>query len=209
MTGRTAAALLALLGLWTACPLLRTEDERARDAIAALRLQGFTQPLPGGGALVVPPGAFDAVNVTASTEQGVLRARGQVSLQGRVGDAIVSYLGSERFQVRCGTACSISPPPVERLVPLLEALQARDAALQARDPAALQALAAATFEAGTEARAALGGAALSEAPPAVTAWLVRVDREAAEVGEARGTAAPRPLRLVREASGWRFTSGLP
>lgn len=209
MTGRAAAALLALFVASVGCPLLRTEDERARDAVQALHQQGFTQPLPGGAALLVPPGAFDAVNVTASTEAGVLRARGQVSLEGRVGGAIVSYLGSERFVVRCGTACSLEAPPVERLVPLLEALRARDAALTARDPAALAGLAAAAWEAGPEARAGIAAAELPVAPPPVTAWLVRVDREVAEVGEARGEVAPRPLRLVREEAGWRFTSGLP
>ncbi len=206
---RRSVAGLVLLALSTACPLLRTEDERARDAIAALRLQGFTQPLSDGAALVVPAGAFDAVNVTASTERGVLRARGQVSLEGRVGAAIVSYLGSERFEVACAASCAPDAPPVERLVPLLGALRARDAALHARDAGALAALADPAWEAGPEALARLGGAELPPPPPAVTAWLVRVDREEAQVGEARGEGPPRPLRLRRTEGAWRFTSGLP
>ena len=155
--------------------------------------------VPGHAPLRIPAGAFRAVNVTAHEEgTGRLLASGQISLEGRVGDVVVTYLGSERVAVSCGRTCEVDGAVAPRLSAVLAALQARAAALAARARTPRAAPAAPGTPVG----------APGEAPTPAT-WIVRVDREKAEVGEAPDGGTPRILRLVQDGERYRFESGLP
>src|SRR5690606_39456817 len=69
---------------------------------------------------------------------GELEGFAQLSIEGRVGEVALSYLGNERLLFRCGAReCSVRGPLAPRLEGVVEALVARRRALEAVDRDAL------------------------------------------------------------------------
>lgn len=199
---RTTFALL--LAFAAGCSQLDSPDARARKAVAAAAADGFALPVDGT-TLEVPPGKLVATSVTtAPLGEGRLRTFGRVSLEGRLDGLPVSYVGDERFVVRCAARCELEGSPAPRLVALLAVLDARRAALAAGDRQKLIELAV------PDARPQLARADLRAAAERPTAgWFIRIDRDEALVGEATRGGGQRQLILRGEGAGWRFVSGLP
>lgn len=200
-----AVFLLLLPGLVAGCTALESDDARARKALARLSDAGLVEELPGGGRIEVPPGSIESMAVTAvPRERGTLQASARVSVDGRLDGTPFSYVGDERFSVRCERTCAVDGPPAPAMLEVLAALRARRAALQAGDPQALGSLATAE---GREAIAA-GDIKAAAARPAA-AWFIRVDRGVAVVGEAAPGGGQKRLILKRTDEGWRFSAGVP
>jgi len=201
---RTRAALVGLLSLLLGCTALESPRDRARKAVERLAADGLTVELASGERLVVPPGGMKVLAMDAyPRDGGELEGFAQLSIEGRVGELSVSYLGNERVLFRCGAAgCSVRGPLAPRLEGVIEALVSRRRALEAGDGEAL-------------ARLALEPIPLPEeevrqaATRAVRGWYVRVETDSAIVGEADLEGRQRRLCLRRVDGGWRFETGLP
>lgn len=198
------AALLALLLAAGGCSQLKSPDARARDAVAAASAEGFALRVDGA-TLDVPPGKLVATSVTtAPLDEGRLRTFGRVSLEGRLDGTPISYVGDERFVVRCAARCALEGSPAPRLAGLLEVLLARREALAAGDRQRLIDLSV------PDARPQLARADLRAAAAREPGgWFIRIDRDEALVGEAVKGGGQRQLILRSEGAGWRFVSGLP
>jgi len=198
--------LLLLASLASAvwgCTSLASPTEKARAAIAEAAGAGIEIPLTGGRILEIPAGKLEAVAVDAGPgTRNAFDAFGQLSLAGRIDGVPVSYVGNERFRIRCGRTCRIDGPMAPRLAAVVEALVARRDALAAGDPAALAALAS------TEPRIDPEGMRAA-ADREVAGWFIRVEGDEAVVGEASPDGKQKRLQLVRAGDAWRFASGLP
>lgn len=193
-------AVVPLVAL-TACPALRSPEERARAALARSEAEGYQAELPGGGRVVVAPATsrWNAPTVAAG-ERGRIAVFAQLSTEGRMDGTPFSYLGTERVQVACdGEACRIEGDPAPRLSGVLAALRARRLALAAGG--GLGAQGGVPEPAADEVRRA------AQRPCA--AWFIRVDRDEAVVGEADDRGVQHRLVLQGRDGRWVFTAGLP
>ncbi len=196
--------LLSLPILVAGCPTLASPADRARAALEALSREGVELPLSGGRSIQIPIGRIEATAVdTGARERSSFEAFGQLSIAGRVGEIPFSYVGNERFQVVCTTSCKVDGALAPRLVAVIEALLARRAALDARDPAAVAALAADGL------RGSSPDEISTAAERAVAAWFIRVEGNEAIVGEAGPDGGQKRLTLVGADGAWRFAAGLP
>lgn len=194
-------ALLPLL-LLTACTALESPRDRARKAVERLVEEGAAVELPSGETL-----AIEGVEVLAmdaySRERGGLQGFAQLSIEGRVGDVSISYLGNETLDFRCGaSSCSVRGPLARRLEGVADALVLRRRALASQDALALSRLAA---DGRPFTEEEVRGAAARE----VAGYFVRVESDAAIVGEADAEGRQRRMRLRQKEGGWRFEAGLP
>jgi hypothetical protein len=225
-----AAALAAWLSwgrLASCAPAIREPGAQIREALAHQErahlddVYGFRA---GGTAELAPVRYADVISTVdgaRATVAAMLDAEGRVAWREQA--ARLSYVGRERFHMR---TCSIAlwcaeGDQFDRLRGVLLALFRRHDAAERGDPDALARLVAAGYDARGEDRAALLARAAREARGApsrarVLAWQIRVDRDAAEVGEdlevsREGAAARRErhvYRLVREGERWLFADGL-
>lgn len=202
MIGRLLSLALLAVPAW-GCTSLASPTEKARAALAEVASAGIEIPLAGGRILQIPAGKLEAVAVDAGPgTRSAFDAFGQLSLAGRIDGVPVSYVGNERFRIRCGGSCRIDGPLAPRLAAVVEALVARRDALAAGDAAALAALA------GQEPRLdpdEMRAAADRE----VAGWFIRVEGDEAVVGEASAGGKQKRLQLTRVGEAWRFSSGLP
>lgn len=197
------AVLAFLLAMAGGCTQLASSADRARSALDELGAAGFTIPLADRGAIEVPPGKLEAVAVDVGPgSRGSFEAFAQLSITGRLDGVPLSYVGNERFRIRCDPACRVDGPVAPRLAAVAGALVARRAALAGGDPALLASLAAG------EPR--LEPDSLREAAERPAAgWFIRVEGDEAVVGEADPGGRQKRLQLVGEGGAWRFSSGLP
>lgn len=194
-------ALLPLL-LLVACTALESPRDRARKAVERLAEEGLTVELAVGERLVV-----DRVEVLAMDayprERAGLEGFAQLSIEGRVGEIPISYLGNEKLAFRCGaSSCSVEGPLAQRLEGVAEALAARRRALERGDAVALAALDA-------NGRPFSAEEVREAAAREVAGWFVRVESGSAIVGEADAEGRQRRLRLGKREGSWRFEAGLP
>jgi hypothetical protein len=230
-----SAALLAALGPWLGCgrfascgARLESPETQIRKALANQgrahldEVYGFRA---GGTAELSPVRYADVVaslEGDRATVVALLEAEGRVVWRGE--SAEVSYLGREKFHMR---PCSIAVWCAEgdqfaRLRSVLLFLFRREDAFNAGDPEAYARLVSDRYRdqgldrAGLLARLAHD---FRSGPPArerIRAWQIRVDRDAAEVGEdytieIQGQE-PRQLRarytLALEGERWLIVAGL-
>ncbi|HET9595400.1 MAG TPA: nuclear transport factor 2 family protein, partial [Anaeromyxobacteraceae bacterium] len=230
------AALAAAAGLaaWLAWPhlaslggSLESPETQLRRALAAqTRAQlddvyGFRS----GGTVELSPVKFDDVAPDVrgdrATVVAMLSAEGRAAWRDQA--AALSYLGRERFHMRrCAIALWCGEgDQFDRLRGVLTTLFRRHDAWQTRDAEAYGRLLAPGYRDGGEDRAAalarVTGALGPAAPRArVLGWQVRIERDAAEVGEDLELAGPADAlrrerhvyRLAREGERWLFVSGL-
>jgi hypothetical protein len=165
--------------------------------------EGLSIELPSGENLAVPPGGVEVLAMDAYARDGGLEGFAQLSIEGRVGELHVSYLGNERLEFRCSaSACSVQGPLARRLEGVVETLLARRRALEAGDAVALGRLAASPLPlADAEVREAAGRP--------VRGWYVRVESDSAIVGEADPEGRQRRMRLRFVDGSWLFEAGLP
>lgn len=198
------SAVLWLLPLVLACTALESPRDRARKAVERLGEAGLSIELPSGETLVVPPGGVEVLAMDAyALERGGLEGFAQLSIEGRVGEVQVSYLGNERLEFRCSaSACSVQGPLARRLEGVVETLLSRRRALEARDATALGRLA-------SNPRPLADGEVREAAERPVRGWYVRVETDSAIVGEADPEGRQRRMRLRFVDGSWRFEAGLP
>lgn len=227
-----ALALAAAVAAWlswgriaSCAPAIREPAEQIREALAHQErahlddVYGFHA---GGTAELAPVRYAD---VTSSVEGGRATVAAMLDAEGRVAwrdqAARLSYLGRERFHMK---PCSIAlwcaeGDQFDRLRGVLLVLFRRHDAAERREPGALAHLVADGYASRGEDRAAATARLARElATPSharVVAWQIRVDRDAAEVGEdlevtPQGAAPRRERRvyhLVREGERWLFGGG--
>jgi hypothetical protein len=228
----TAAAAAAwfwradLLDAGSAATLLSPESQ-VRQALAAqgrAHLEDIYGWKAGGTLELVPVRYADVVpdvERNRATVVAVLDAEGKAIWRDQA--ATVSYIGREQFHMK---PCNIALWCAEgdqfaRLRAVLRTLFRRLDAARGGEPAAVAALAADDYQDGATSRAALEDRLRRElASPRpdlrVRGWQIRVERDAAEVGEdfevadqqggVRGRRAR--YRLERRGERWVFTSGL-
>ena len=224
-----AAALAAWLswGRLVSCGAsLETSETQVRQALAAQQrarlddVYGFH----AGGTVELFQTRYE--DVVPLVERGRATVVAMLTADGRVvwrdQEAKLAYIGRERFHMK---PCSIARwcaegDQFERLRGVLLALFRRQDALQQRDVAALARLVAPREGTAAEERGAAeqlaGALAAPQARVRVTAWQIRVEREAAEVGEDLEVTAPgtparaerRLHRLVRQGERWLFAGGV-
>jgi hypothetical protein len=229
-----ALAALAALSAWLAWPRLasfggslESPETQVRRALASqTRAQlddvyGFRS----GGTVELAALHFDDVAPDVrgdrATVVAMLSADGRAAWRDQA--ASLSYLGRERFHMRrCAIALWCGEgDQFDRLRGVLTALFRRHDAWQTRDAEAYGRLLAPGYRDGVEDRAAALArvtAALGPATPRarVLGWQVRVERDAAEVGEDLELAASNGsarrerhvYRLAREGERWLFVGGL-
>lgn len=178
-----------------------------------------------GGTVDLGPVRFE--DVAPAVEAGRATVVAMVSAQGRAvwrdQAASVAYLGRERFHMK---PCSIAlwcgeGDQFDRLRGVLTALFRRHDAFQGRDAAAYARLLGDGYRDGGEDRAAAAARLFRElaaerARARVIGWQIRVEREAAEVGEDLLLSAGggeerrerRVYRLAREGERWVFVGGV-
>jgi len=201
LSRRLLALSLALFA--AACSSLASSADRARAAIAEVADAGLAIPLADGRTLEIPAGHLEAVAVDVGPgTRRAFDAFAQLSLTGRIDGVPISYVGNERFRVRCAGSCRIDGPLAPRLAAVVEALLARRAALAAGDAAALASLARDETRLDPD---GLRAAAERE----VAGWFIRVEGDEAVVGEAAADGKQRRLQLGRSGEAWLFSSGLP
>jgi hypothetical protein len=166
-------------------------------------------------------------DVAPTVEAGRATVVAMLSAQGRAvwrdQAAAVVYLGRERFHMkRCAIALWCGEgDQFDRLRGVLTALFRRHDAFQGRDVAAYARLLGDGYRGGGEDRAAAAARlarqlAAERARARVVGWQIRVEREAAEVGEDLELSAEggeerrerRVYRLAREGERWVFVGGL-
>jgi hypothetical protein len=178
----------------------------------------------GGTLELVPVRYSEVVPVVEgdrATVMAQLDAEGQATWRDQT--ASVSYLGREQFHMKpCKIALWCSEgDQFARLRMVLRTLFRRLDAARAGDAPAQVALAADDYRDGTTDRVALAARLAREAGTPhpelrVRGWQIRVDRDAAEIGEDYEDGRPgndgRPLRaryrLERRGERWVFVSGL-
>ena len=206
---------------------LQSPETQVRQALAN-QVRAHLEDVYGfkaGGTLELVPVRYaevvPVVEGNRATVVAVLDAEGKAVWRDQ--SAHVSYVGRERFHMK---PCKIALWCAEgdqfaRLRAVLRALFRHQDAVRAGDAAAVLALAADDYRDGPVDRAALPAALARELPGPrpdvrVTAWQIRVEGDAAEVGEdyeAEGPGGkPRALRaryrLERRGERWAFVSGL-
>jgi hypothetical protein len=223
-----AAGLVALSwGRLASCGgSLASPETQLQRALAAQRraqvddVYGFR----AGGTLELGSVRFADVSPTVERDRATVVA--MVSAEGRATwrdqVATLAYLGRERFHMKpCAIALWCGEgDQFDRLRGVLSALFRRHDAWQTRDAEAYGRLLAPGYQDRGEDRVAAAGRlarALAAAPPRarVLGWQIRVERDAAEVGEdlelalaGGGTRRERHLyRLVREGERWLFSAG--
>lgn len=194
--------VLLCAGLAVGCTALESPRDRARKALERRFEEGISFELGQGDRLQVERLEVLAMDAYAD-ERGGLEGFAQLSIEARVGEIPLSYLGNERLAFRCGaSSCSVEGPVAQRLEGVAAALVARRRALAREDAALLASLSAdAQPFSGTELREA--------AARPVTGWFIRVESDSAIVGEADEGGKQRRMKLRLEQDGWRFVAGLP
>ena len=231
-----AAAAVAVAWFWRADLLdagsaatLQSPESQVRQALAAqgrAHLEDIYGWKAGGTLELVPVRYADVVpDVEAGGSRAnvvaVLDAEGKAVWRDQA--ATVSYIGREQFHMK---PCKIALWCAEgdqfaRLRAVLRTLFRRLDAARGGDPAAVAALAADDYRDGASDRAALEDRLRRElvAPRPdirVKGWQIRVERDAAEVGEDFEVVGPGGAvrdrrvryRLERRGERWQFTSGL-
>ncbi len=230
-----ALALLAAAAAWwsrdrlLACGAsVESPDTQIRKALAnqtRARLDDVYGFHAGGTVELSPVRYRDVVTSVAGSRAEVvamLDAEGRAVWRDQAAE--LSYLGREQFHMR---PCSIAlwcaeGDQFQRLRAVLLLVFRRADAFQARDAAAYAPLVSEAYRDRGEGREALLARLAGDfrsAPPArlrIRAWQIRVERDAAEVGEdyalAVADAPERTLRaryrLVREGTAWRIVAGL-
>ena len=209
---RMTAAILTAAGL--GCPSLDPPETRVLAALEQMQPSSAPAFLVRGARMQVQRVAFSRLLVKREGEgfTAVATVDAEAQLEG---GPSVSYLGLERipFQREDGT-WRPRGPVLPALAQMVELMQRKAEAYERGDAAALEGLVAQRWEDGPRDRrvAALREELNRPIPqPKAARWFIRVEREGAELlEEVPGEQGPerRRYRLVREAEGFRFASGL-
>jgi hypothetical protein len=212
--GRLGSWIPALLPLLVACPerLLAADDT---ESGARAYLQGTTrlrQALGPGDVLDLDALRFTEITVSpqGSNADALVHAEGSGHFQG----AVVHYTGNERLRLQ-RTTDGFSGAALPALEGVLVAVARRQRAIDARDGAALIALAAEDYRDGSVDRARLSPLLptlwATVEPGAPAALAVRVDGDRASVSlrfDLDGGSRTHTLALENAAKSWRFSAGL-
>jgi hypothetical protein len=208
--GRCAFAALSLLA---ACPdrLLAPADPESALRAQLDRTTSLHRSLAGGEDLDLEKLRFSEVIVSLHGDVADVLLHAEAA--GRLAGAPLHYVGSERLALR-RTGSGFSPLSLPALEGVLDALEARQRALEARDAAALLALAAEDYREGSVDRARLATLLAAPAmldPAAPSSLAVRVDGDRATVSlsfASDGGRGTHILALENVAKSWRFSAGL-
>lgn len=200
---RAGGCLYFLLCVLTACTAFESPRKQAADAVERWAATEARLPLQDGRNLTIPAGRMQVSGLDAfRLGGGAIEAFGQVSLEGRVGEIPISYLGNERIDVLCTRTCELQGAPLDRLREVMELLLTRRESLESGEMGKLEQLA-------TDPAPVQEEAFRQAAQRRPAAWFIRVEGDEAVVGEADAAGRQKRLLLRKDERGWRFQAGLP